>query len=58
MRSHFRVSTDNEFEIEAANLGTATVTVVLDADGEPTALEGNWPFYEEQVLKAVGCRLT
>lgn len=53
-----RLDDSNTFEIEVSNLGTAEVTIILDTDGEPIALEGNWPGYEENVLEAVGCRLT
>jgi hypothetical protein len=53
-----RLADSNRFEIEVSNLGTAEVTVILDTDGEPIALEGNWPGYEDNVLEAVGCRLT
>ena len=53
-----RVGSSNQFEIQVSNIGTAEVTVVLDANGEPVSLEGNWPGYQEMVLDAVGCRLT
>jgi hypothetical protein len=53
-----RLADSNQFEIEVGSIGNATVTVILDANGEPIALEGNWPGYEESVLEAVSCRLT
>ena len=53
-----RLVDSNQFEIEVTSLGAATVTVILDTNGEPIALEGNWPGYEENVLEAVSCRLT
>lgn len=47
---------DFEFEIEGFP-GSATATLVIDDEGEPAGLEGNWPGYEENVLEAVSCRV-
>jgi hypothetical protein len=53
-----RIADSNDFEITVSRLGTATVTLMLDADGEPVGLTGGWPQFEGNVIKSVGCRLT
>lgn len=53
-----RLQGSNDYELEIESLGPATGTIVIDADGAPSGLRGNWPGYEDTVLEAVGCRLT
>jgi hypothetical protein len=53
-----RIAGSTDFEIEVSQLGTTTVTLDLDADGEPVGLTGGWPGFEENVVDAVACRLT
>jgi hypothetical protein len=52
-----RLPDSNDYELEIESLGLATGTIVVNADGEPVGLRGNWPGYEDMVLEAVGCRL-
>lgn len=53
-----RIAGSNEFEIEVSQLGTATVLLIVDADGAPVGLTGGWPQVEGDVVEAAGCRLT
>jgi hypothetical protein len=52
-----RIGDTNEFELDVANLGTTTVTLLVNDDGEPVGMEGGWPNYRDQPLSAVACRL-
>ena len=52
-----RIAGSNDFEIEVSQLGSATVMLVPDVDGEPVGLTGGWPNFEGNVVEAVGCRL-
>jgi len=55
-----RLPATNSYELEVELLGSATGTIVVDADGEPIGLQGDWPGLNGSVpdaLEAVGCRL-
>jgi hypothetical protein len=53
-----RLPGSSNYELEIESLGSATGTIVINADGDPVGMRGNWPGYEDTVLEAVGCRLT
>ncbi len=52
-----RLPDSNDYEIEIDVFGSATGTIILDANGEPIGLEGDWPGFGDGVFNAVGCRL-